>query len=378
MASMTTRRGGNEDLAGYQAEGERPVAFAIVGAGYRAGYFLRVARELPSLFQVAGVVARREDTRQAVEARWNVPAFENLDGLLQEVSPSFVVVSVSADAAPSVIADVAARGLPVLAETPPAPDLDGLVSLYRLVQEGARIQVAEQYHLEPLLSAQIAVARSGQLGNVSEAFASVCHGYHGISILRRLLGVGFDNAVVTAHEFRSRMQAGPDRSGDPGEDRMIDEVHVSSRLDFGGRLGVFDFTTDQYRSWIRSPQLLVRGDRGELRDTDLRYLQDFRTPLRGTIQRIEAGQAGNHEGMFLRGLVADGKWLYSNPFLPARLADDELSIAALLQGMARYVRGGPEVYSLAEACQDQYLSLAMQRSAETGESIRTETQVWAG
>ena len=53
MASMITRRGGSENLAGYEAEGERPVAFAIVGAGYRAGYFLRVARELPSLFQVA-------------------------------------------------------------------------------------------------------------------------------------------------------------------------------------------------------------------------------------------------------------------------------------------------------------------------------------
>jgi hypothetical protein len=45
-------------------------------------------------------------------------------------------------------------------------------------------------------------------------------------------------------------------------------------LDFGKQLGVFDFTGDQYRSWIRSPRLLVRGDRGEISMTRARYLKD--------------------------------------------------------------------------------------------------------
>lgn len=354
-----------------------PTDFAVIGAGYRAGFFLRVARALPHLFRVCGVVARREESRATVEAEWGVPSYPTLAALLEEATPAFAVVSVSAGAAPALIADAASHGLPVLAETPPAPDLEGLLSLYGLVEEGARIQVAEQYHLEPLISAQIAIARSSRLGCVTEAFASVCHGYHGVSVLRRLLGIGFESALVTAHEFTSRMQAGPGRSGDPEEARQIDESHVSARLDFGGRLGVIDFTTDQYRSWIRSPHVLVRGDRGELRDTELRYVEDFRTPMRSAIHRLDAGHAGNHEGMFLRGLVEGGNWLYRNPFLPARLADDELSIAALLRGMAEYVHGGPEVYSLAEACQDQYLALAIQQSVESGESIRTETQPWA-
>jgi predicted dehydrogenase len=354
-----------------------PTDFAVIGGGYRAGFFLRVAKALPHLFRVCGVVARREETRAALEGEWGVPAYPTLAALLDEAAPAFAVASVSADAAPGVITDAVSHGLAVLTETPPAPDLEGLLSLYRLAEGGARIQVAEQYHLEPLISAQIAVARSGRLGSVTEALASVCHGYHGVSVLRRLLGVGFENPVVTAHEFTSRMQAGPGRAGDPEDDRLIDESHVSARLDFGGRLGVFDFSTDQYRSWIRSPHVLVRGDRGELRDAELRYVEDFRTPMRSDIRRIDAGNSGNHEGMFLRGLVEGGRWLYRNPFLPARLADDELSVAALLRGMADYVRGGPEVYSLAEACQDQYLALAIRQSAESGEGIRTETQPWA-
>ncbi|WP_104178272.1 hypothetical protein [Cryobacterium sp. Y50] len=63
---------------------------------------------------------------------------------------------------------------------------------------GALIQVAEQYHLEPMLSSQIAVARSGILGTVREASVSVCHDYHGMSVLRRMLGIGFENATITA------------------------------------------------------------------------------------------------------------------------------------------------------------------------------------
>ena len=59
------------------------------------------------------------------------------------------------------------------------------------------------------------------------------------------------------------------------------------------------------------------------------------------------------------------------------LADDELSIAALLDGMATYVRGGAPVYSVAEACQDQYLQLEIRRAIDSGSTISTSTQPWA-
>ncbi|WP_146071788.1 MULTISPECIES: hypothetical protein [unclassified Cryobacterium] len=66
-----------------------------------------------------------------------------------------------------------------------------------------------------------------------------------------------------------------------------------------------------------------------------------------------------------------------NKFTPARLADDELSIAALLAGMSDFVNGGPEIYSLAEAAQDHYLQLAIKHAIASGKRVRTETQPWA-
>lgn len=356
---------------------ERPVSFAVVGGGYRAGYFLKIARELPGRFRVTGVVTRRADTGAVLEHDWGVPTFRSLDALLEAGTPDFVVVSVAKEASVEVIADVVGRGLPVLAETPPAVDVAGLVELHGMVRAGATVQVAEQYHLEPLVRAQIAVARSGRLGRASWASVSLAHDYHGISVLRRLLGITFEDADVSGHEFSSRVRAGPDRRGDPRDERWAPELHTSGRFDFGDQLGTYEFVSDQYRSWLRSPSLLVRGDLGELRDEEVRSLRDFRTPLRQPITRVAAGGSGSHEGLFLRALVLGDTTVYENDFLPARLADDELSVATLLARMGDHVNGGPEVYSLAEACQDQYLQLVLHQAIAARETIRTETQVWA-
>jgi hypothetical protein len=69
--------------------------------------------------------------------------------------------------------------------------------------------------------------------------------------------------------------------------------------------------------------------------------------------------------------------VFRNPFLPARLSDDEIAIAELLVRMSEHVAGGPPVYSLAEAAQDHYLALLMRQAAATGEPVRSEPQAWA-
>ena len=60
--------------------------------------------------------------------------------------------------------------------------------------------MAEQYHLHPLHAARIAIANSGKLGEISQVQISECHGYHGISLMRKLLGIGFENASITAQK----------------------------------------------------------------------------------------------------------------------------------------------------------------------------------
>lgn len=52
-----------------------------------------------------------------------------------------------------------------------------------------------------------------------------------------------------------------------------------AKLEFDGRLGVYDFTDDQYFSWIRANRVLARGERGKIHDSTVRYLADATSPL---------------------------------------------------------------------------------------------------
>jgi hypothetical protein len=123
--------------------------------------------------------------------------------------------------------------------------------------------------------------------------------------------------------------------------------------------------------------MLIRGDRGEIVNEEAAWLQSYDTPLYSKLRRIDAGHGGSLEGLYLKGIMADGEWLYRNPFVPARLTDEELAIAESLERMQRHVEGGPSFYSLAEGSQDQYLALLLEQSAATGETVISATQPWA-
>ncbi|MFL0410011.1 Gfo/Idh/MocA family oxidoreductase [Microbacterium paludicola] len=354
-----------------------PGTFAIVGDGYRAGLIARVARRLEGRLRLTGIATRRPERREGLEREHGVPVWTDAAALAGEVEADFVFVAVQGDRAPAVVAALAAAGRAVLVETPPAPDVTGLVDLHRLVEGGSVIQVAEQYHLEPLVTAQLAVAQAGLLGEVTQADVAIAHEYHGVSVIRRALGVGFDPVTIRAMRTAAPVMWGPERAGDPVDERIAPSTRTLAWLDFDGRLGVYDFDEQQYRSWIRTPRLQLRGSHGELRDTTVRRVRDHRTPVRSEITRLDAGGPGNHEGMYLRGYQLDGQWLFRNDLAPARLAEDEIGIARALLGMLAHVRGGPPVYDLAEAAQDHHLGLLIRRAAETGDTVRSERMPWA-
>jgi predicted dehydrogenase len=351
--------------------------FGIIGGGFRTQAFLRIARELPERFQISGLVVRDGDKGRAIEQEWKVRTYRTLEELLAKEQQDFVVVSVARAAAPDFLFELAARGIPAITETPPASDVADLVKLHELTLRGARIQVAEQYHHQPLHAARLAFVQSGRLGTVSDAYVSAAHDYHGINLMRRLLGVGYGPVRIRAMSFESPLVGGPTRTGPPTEE----EIQVSRRsmawLEFEeGKVGVYDFASEQYRSWVRSNTVTVRGDRGEIVDQRVSALVDYATPQHMDFKRINKGENNNLEGYFLQGIMVGDHWFYQNPFLRARLNDDEIAIAVCLSRMAEYAAGAPSTYGLPEASQDHYLALMIKQAIATGESVITELQPW--
>jgi predicted dehydrogenase len=351
--------------------------FALVGAGWRSEFFARAARELPDRFSVSGLLSRHPSRAEAFGKKWEIRVAHTMDKLL-ETQLDFALVSVPWGIGEELVIELSRRGVPVLYETPPSPTLDGLRSLHNALVDlpNARVQVAEQYHLQPLHAARLKVIEQGLIGRPTFGRISVAHGYHGISLMRRFLGVGFELPTITARSFTAPLVSGPDREGPPREDRLGESRQLLATFDWDDRLGVFDFTGDQYFSWVRGQDLLVRGERGEIHNEGVRYLLDYRTPITTALRRESAGANGNLEGFFLKGITAGGQWLYHNPFAPARLSDDEIAVAACLDGMAHYIDGGPPFYSLAEAMHDRYLDILMEEAEKSGESVRAEHQAW--
>jgi hypothetical protein len=356
--------------------------FVIIGGGWRSGFFLRAARALPDRFRVGGMLVRDPAKGAVIEAEWGVKTFQTLDGLLAGGAPLFAVVALPRAHTPGMLEELTRRGLPVLTETPPAADVQSLERVNRLSKQGGRIQVAEQYIFQPMHAARLAMAHSGLLGNVSQAQVSFMQGYHGISLIRHYLKVGFEPVTITAMKFESPIFKGPDRAGPPTAEQIIPCAQTIAWLDFGNiaggsRLGIFDFAHDQHRSYVRSDRVLVRGERGEINQNIVRHLADFRTPLQFELLRQDAGIDGNLEGFHHKGITGNGRWWYRNPFDGARLADDEIAVATCLAKMADYARGGVSFYSLAEASHDLHLSLMMEQAAVLGKTIEVAPQAWA-
>ncbi|MNO30918.1 Oxidoreductase family, NAD-binding Rossmann fold [compost metagenome] len=353
------------------------IVFGLVGGGWRAEFYLRIARALPEQFAVGAMFVRNKEKAEALSRTWGVRVCTTIEEFISSGAYSFTVISLKKEISTAYVIRLAEAGIPVLAETPPAPDLDQLKELWNRVGSSATVQIAEQYMFQPMHAATIALAASGRLGTVSQAQVSAAHGYHGISLIRRLLGIGYENVSIRAQHFRSPIIQGPQRSGPPSAEAAVQSVQTLATLDFGDKLGVFDFTGDQYFSWIRSNRVLVRGERGEIMNHEASWLQAYDTPVYSKLRRIDAGHGGNLEGFYLKGIMMDGEWLYRNPFAPARLSEEEIAIAESLVRMQRHIGGGPSFYSLAEGSQDQYLALLLEQAACSGETVVSQRQPWA-
>jgi predicted dehydrogenase len=355
-----------------------PIRFGLVGGGWRAEFFTRIARELPDRFALAGVVQRDAAKAEAFGRRWNAPVFRSY-GEMAQAGVDFVVVSVRPAAHLEILEELHALGLPVLCETPAAVDLETMLAIWRLVEQGLRLHIAEQYLFQPLHASRLRLLAEGTLGRVNSARVSVAHGYHGVSLMRHFLGVGFEQCSIRGKSFTSRALEGPSRYGWPESERFVQTTQLLGEFDFGDRLGLFDFTDVQYRSPVHSHHVVIRGDRGEISDFELRVMPVYGEPLVRSITRTESGRYGDLYGYALKTIACGDHTLWVNPYPGARLMDDELAIAVAMDAMAALAAGeGEGPYPFAAAAQDQYLSLLMEQAASSGEVVKSLRQPWAG
>ncbi|HET9186737.1 MAG TPA: Gfo/Idh/MocA family oxidoreductase [Acidothermaceae bacterium] len=357
----------------------KPAVFGVVGGGWRTEFFLRLATMAPEHFSVSGVVTRSAEKGAAIEAAWGVPTFRSSSELVRASSPEFVIPAVSWDAAPQAVKDLVALEIPVLVETPPAPDLDGLRDLWSAVGASGLVQVAEQYLLMPMHAARLALLREGVIGEVTSVQISSTHLYHATSMMRGMLDVGFAPATVSAQVFTAPLVDPLGKDGWTDDSKLHDAATTIATIDFGaGRTGLYDFTDNQWWNPLRARRIVIRGSRGEIVDDAVVRLVDARTPVSSVLTRRRLGVDLNLEGSDVEHISFDGRVVWRNAYLGSRFSEDDLAVTALLSQMALWCRGeGPAPYPLAEGCQDHLLGLAIGESARTGAPVTTSVEAWA-
>jgi predicted dehydrogenase len=277
-----------------------------------------------------------------------VPTFASVDDCLSAARPDFLVTALPRAVNPAVIEAAVRRGVPVLSETPPAGDTDGLRALWATVGRSGRVQVAEQYLLMPAHAARLAAVRSGLIGVPTQIQVSSTQQHHAVSLIRGYLGAGPGPVTVRATRHSAPLVDPLNRAGWTGDPTPKPATTTIATLDFGaGRSGLYDFTTNQTRNQLRFRRILVRGSLGELRDDEIVRLAGPRTIVRTALPRRE-------------------------PDAGTRFNDDEIATVAMLRAMAAWVRGaGPPPYPLAEGVHDTMVALAIEEAAGTGRTVRT-------
>jgi predicted dehydrogenase len=344
-------------------------SFAVVGAGWRAEMFWRLAAVLPDVECVGAVVRTPRDLP--------VPTFSSLS----DVHPDFVVTAVPWDANPAVIVEAVERGLPVLAETPPAPDRDGLHALWRRTGDSGLVQVAEQYLMVPAHAARLEAVRRGVIGEPTQVQVSSTHMYHAVSLIRGFLGLlGRPGGPVTVRAVRTTAALVDPltRDGWTDDPEPKPATTTIATIDFGdGRSGLYDFTDNQWHNQLRFRRIVVRGTRGELRDDEVVRLTEPRTVVRGPLVRRQTGYDLDLEGFDTDTITLGAEVLFRNPFPGARLNDEEIAISTLLSRMAAWVRGaGPPPYPLIDGAQDHLIALAVEEAANTDRTVTVPAQPW--
>ena len=347
------------------------LSYLIVGSGYRAKFYARIAKTYPALFS-ALFLCRSEEKAALMQYETGVPAVCSTEEAAA-FRPDFIVIAVNKTSITDVSIEWVNRGYPVLMETPAGMTREQLLQLWNLSQNSARIAVAEQYHRYPDMIAGLQAVSEGRIGTPGSAYLSLAHDYHGMSLLRRMLltegesySIRGERTMYPVTETDSRTGPLP---GNPVRERARDLVWVSFD---SGKKALYDFSGVQYHSFIRSRHVLVRGDRGEWCDTVLYCLDNRGQPVREELRPVIPERYKELDTALLR----DARRV-PRAGLSMDNLQDEFAMASMLYDMKDFLENGTEVYPLREALEDAYFRILMEEAlAEPWKEVRADKMPW--
>ena len=342
----------------------------IIGTGGRSLLYLNAIQSMPEDFDLSFMRFRTQEKADRFKQQYNIPVTTSMDEFYS-AKPDFVVAVNNRPDVGKVVIDAIDNGFDVLAETPPAESFEEVAKVWELTQKsGKKLLVAENYFAEPGYAAKIEAVRRGYIGDAHSVSVSNTHQYHAISVMRLMLGTGFEPVKMIGKEFMWPLTKTQDKSGQPdykGEASPVGRSHVIMEFE-SGKAGFYDFAIAQYWSVIRSRYIMVQGSRGEIKDDDIWFLDEKNRPMRASF-------VNNMSGGELLYITLGDKILYKNPFAGKHVRS--VGVAMMLVSMKEYQETGKARYSFADGMQDTYLTqLLIQAEKNPYSVVSSEPQPW--
>lgn len=333
------------------------IKYAIIGAGWRSEFYLRIAELLPKKFSVSGIYIRNKQKQEEFSKKYNAPIFDTLEKLL-ETDFDFIVSCVNKTGICDTVRELADKNIPVLTETPIGTSVSEIDDFLSEIKPDWRVQVAEQFHFMPRNAAIKSIIDSGILGEITQVQLSCCHDYHSASLIRFFLGTGDEMPESSSFTLPDTVTRYNSRGGLLNEPQTVTSEEKFAFLKFKSKTAVYDFNYEQYFSDIRRSRILIRGTNGEILNNECTYLKNG-LPHSFFLQRNAYGANESLDGFTLVNITAEGRVLYENPFKGSRLSDEEIAIATCLLNMQKYLETGTPFYTLKDAATDSKIFLSV-------------------
>lgn len=360
--------------------------FLIVGSGWRSLYYVRIAKALPERFELCAMLCRTQEKAELIHDTHDIYTTTSIEEC-RNMKPDFVVVAVNKSSIADVSAEWMSYGFTVLCETPAALDIPTLQHLWTLHQAGKKLLVAEQYTRYPVYEAMLHALYElpeCSIGQPYNAVVSLAHDYHGASLIRAFLQTGMQPFKVSGQVYTFPMMETLSRYERFTDGRVADKKRSRAAIEFeDGKAAFYDFNSEQYRSPIRHNYIQVQGERGELKDTDIYYMDSKNVPQHTKIQvqscrtTTQDANPNLHTVTEIMGITCGDTALYTPYFGLCGLSEDETAIARTMEDAGRYARNeaAPQ-YPLCEALQDAYMAILMQQAYDTGQVVCSTPQPW--
>lgn len=357
--------------------------FIIVGSGWRARSYVRIAKALPEHFELCAMLCRSGERAERMAAEHGIYTTTSIEECKQ-MKLDFVVVAVTKSDIASVSMEWMDAGFTVFCETPASQDVEVLQTLWELQKKGKHLVVAEQYTKRPQYQAMLTLLKQGIIGEPDCINISLAHEYHGARLMRAFLGETMNMPfTVSAKTYSFQTVETLSRYERFTDGRVADKKRTVATFEFAdGKVAWYDFDSEKYRSPIRHKYVNVQGAKGELRDNRVWFLDEAYEPKQGELvvtEKITRRDSDNPNLKILREVEkiefvtseGDRQSIYEPEFGLCGLSEDEIAIALLMKEVDSQGEG-----ELQEALQDCYMAILMQKAVESGEIVSSKEQIW--